>query len=402
MSSLDSFVGKAKQAGTPQSEGEFSLSSAKQLEKLQGLLLDEPGNFYLKIIQGLVAAGAKEIRCTLGRLSVSVTATGCRHPRHGLLERFSGKVGGKRDATDDLALGIVAALGLQMSEISWHLAHGESVTMDKYGVQRHTDSTKSDKTVFTFKFPVLSFMESIRAALSIRASAHQLVSCRCCYSPVPIYLGSKRIKPVEFGSRYASGGGRVELKTVTIGMKTSIYPTLTKYTYQYWGRLNVYGPEERDSHTTPEIWGPVQCYADGRPPAPASEKRAWYDSFLVAYAEISAQGLSRLNEPPDDLNLINSIYFLADKDAPGGVFKLIFRGVEVYSETQHIGSSRGVVLASAEGLQFDASTLKVVQNDSFEAKLGRVRAQVELLRNEVMMRRGMVPREFQFGPGSLY
>ena len=142
--------------------------------------------------------------------------------------------------------------------------------------------------------------------------------------------------------------------------------------------------------------------APSGPPAPASEKRAWYDSFLVAYAEISAQGLSRLNEPPDDLNLINSIYFLADKDAPGGVFKLIFRGVEVYSETQHIGSSRGVVLASAEGLQFDASTLKVVQNDSFEAKLGRVRAQVELLRNEVMMRRGMVPREFQFGPGSLY
>lgn len=401
MSSLESFVGQAGDAGTKQSEGEFSISSAKQLEKLQGLLLEEPGNFSLKIIQGLVASGAKEIRCTLGRLSMRIEATGCKHPRHGLLERFSGKVGGQKDATDDLALGVVGALGLQMSEVGWQLARGESVVMDKYGVQRPSDSNKSDKTSFTFKFPVLSFLESIRVAISIRGSAHQLISCKCCYSPVPIYLGSKRIRPIEFCSRYASGGGRVTLKTVTIGMKTSIYPSLTKYSYQYWGRMNVYGHEKRDSHSPPQIWGPVQCAANG-PPNKASSKRAWYDSFLLAHVQETAQGLSKLEEPPQDAALLNSLYLLADREAPGGTLKLISKGVEVYSEPQQIGSSRGVAIASAGGLKFDASTLKVVQDENFENRLKEVREQMDLLRSEVLMRSGAVPKEFQLGPGSLY
>jgi hypothetical protein len=401
MSSLDSFVGKAGEAGTRQSEGEFSISSAKQLEKLQGLLLEEPGNFLLKIIQGLVASGAREVRCTLGRLSMRIEATGCKHPRHGLLERFSRKVGGQKDATDDLALGVLGALGLQMSEVAWQLARGESVTMDKYGVQRPSDTNKSNKTTFTFKFPVLSFVESIRIAISIRGSAHQLISCKCCYSPVPIYLGSKRIRPVELCSRYASGGGRVTLKTVTIGMKTSIYPTLTKYSYQYWGRMNVYGTERRDSHCPPEIWGPVQCLADG-PPNKASSKRAWYDSFLLAHVQDTPGGLSKLDKPPEDAALVNSLYLLADREAPGGLLTLISKGVEVYHGPQQIGSSRGVAIASAEGLKFDASTLKVVEDESFENKLKEVREQMDLLRNEVMMRSGVVPKEFQLGPGSLY
>lgn len=402
MSSLDSFVGKARDAVSQQSQGEFTISSAKQLEKLQGLLLEEPGNFALKIVQGLVASGAKEIRCTLGRLSIRIVAIGCKHPRHGLLERFSGKVGGQRDATDDLALGVVGALGLQMSEVGWQLARGESVVMDRYGVQRSTDTNKSDKTTFTFKFPVLSFVESIRVAIAIRGSAHQLISCRCCYSPVPIFLGSKRIKPIEFCSRYASGGGRVTLKTYTSGMKAGVYPTLTKYSYQHWGRMNVYGAGKRDSHSPPEIWGPVQCRADGGPPNQASSKRAWYDSFLLADVQLTPQGLSKLSAPPEGAALVNSLYLLADRDAPGDILKVISKGVEVYSGTQHTGSTRGVAIVSAQGLKFDASTLKVVHDEAFEAMLGQVREQMELLRNEILMRRGVVPKEFQLGPGSLY
>ena len=76
--------------------------------------------------------------------------------------------------------------------------------------------------------------------------------------------------------------------------------------------------------------------------------------------------------------------------------------MEVYSEPQQIGSSRGVAIASAGGLKFDASTLKVVQDENFENRLKEVREQMDLLRSEVLMRSGAVPKEFQLGPGSLY
>jgi hypothetical protein len=397
MSGLSAFIQSQERSGTVESEGRFTLSQSEQLKKLQHSVSEEPGHFALKIIQGLVACGAQEIHCKLGRSKFTVFASDCRALPAGILTHFSGPLELSNPGAT-LALGILGALSLDLKSVRWSLANGECVEVNSDGISELAPSTA---TRFEFRLRTHDFFKFLKQTLRIRSSVHREISSRCCFSPVPVYLGSRRLKASEFGSRQAASGGKLRIKQVTSGARTSFYPVPVKHSYQYWGRLEVYARVQGPTHTAPEIWGAIQTRG-GEPPNRAAEQRTWYHAFHLTRCEMTQQGFEVLQEVEGQTYLQASVLIPADPKVEGGLLLIVCDGVVVHRGREDIGSSRAIAVVGSEELDLDASTLAVVRNQKFEDLLSRVRKQTGYLVTQVQSRRSLIPPEIKHKPGNLY
>lgn len=389
MSDLKSFLANRQSTGTLDSEGEFSVAYDKQLERLQTAISEEVGNFALKIIQGMVASGAQDIRCEIGRVTFSIVATGCRHEPEGLLARFAGGLGERRDGTDDLALGVLGALGNGLREASWQLAGGESVLMGQDGTEVLAESNEDDRTIFQFKLAVTSFFKALRSSIRLRGSLHHLISNRCVYSPVPIKLGMWSVKPKEPGKKFTSSHTAVGSKTVYHNNKPELVNALASYTYLYWGRLDVFGGGGRDTHRAAPVGSPIQCHGTKNENAPP--KSAKFYAFFYGKAERDHDDFLQVKLEPESSRLQSTVFLLADTKSQGGLTILVHRGV-VVAQTQGDVGSRTVLISGLGDVDLDVSTLSVVHNAKFDAFIKRTRQQNDALMQEVFRRRALLPK----------
>lgn len=387
---LEHFLTNKGQAGEFDSTGEFSLAVENQLGRLQTAIAAEPGNFALKIVQGLVASGATKIQCDIGRLTFTIVGFECRHQPEGLLGRFDDTAGQKRDANDDLVLGLLGGLGLGMREVAWQLSGGESVILGQEGLKVLGDSNHDERTIFQFKLGTSSFFQMLKDTIRIRGSVHHLLSNRCQYSPIPIKLGFRKLKAKEPGSWYTSKS--VPTSKVGRGHANHIYSVTATYRYRYWGRLAVHHADlPSHSHRMPAPGGPVQCSADGTRLEKVPENDQSYYAFLDGHAIYDDSGRIKIVRTPEG-RLKSTVFLPANLKDEGSKLVIVHRGVIVSSTKANIGNDRAIVISGFMNLDLDASTLAVVTNEKYDRYLSGIRLETGALLSEILNRRSFLPK----------
>jgi hypothetical protein len=388
MTDLASFLKSCEQSGRLDSEGAFTLGAQARLEGIQQAVSAEPGNFALKILQGLVGSGAQRINCQITRSEFKFEAVGCQHPRQGLLSRFSTDIGDQRDPTDDLAYGVLGALGVGLWEVDWQLSGGESVVMRKDGSQTMAASNDDEQTVFRFKFQNPWFTQSTK----VRASAQHLLGSRCVYSPVPVTIDSRQLEPAALGGWYKSKSSIVGHREIIMNNRPITNPITAVVSYRYWGRLDVDDRSEHRGYEPPATGERVQSFSDGSKNNLTTLHDTRYEVFLLV-ATLPPE-MAPANPPGETTTLAplrGTIFLLADLKCRGGACLPIHRGVLLRQPSLGLEHPRAVALFDASGLDLDASTLAIAENQRFEQRLAELGRHTAHLVAEVLKRRSLLP-----------
>lgn len=394
MSRLSQFLESASAQGRLDSSGEFSVAQEKRLERFQNAIAEDPGNFALKIVQGLVALGAESIQCQLGASSLTVCGSGCRGGSLSLVSRFTDSLGDRRDALDDLAMGVLGAMKLSLGEIGWQLAGGESVIVNSDGPQVLAHSNEDSRTIFQFKFVSESLWRTLKNTIKLRISLHHALTTRCSFSPIPIKLGFRAIKPAEFGGEFRSNSSPVGSQRVfsNVSKRFEAVNKLASYTYRYWGRLDVLKAGDRPGFTAPALGSGTQFSLDGRSGGKLPPRSVTYYAFIQGHARRNANGFLEAVEPGEGYSLKTAVFLVADPKASGSQLGLVHRGVMLQSPEVNLGSAAAVAIsAETESLQLDAGTLSVVRNEAFDQLLTEIRHEVGFLTQAVFRHRELLP-----------
>lgn len=400
MPDLANFLENLGSQGTHDSSGEFTLAAQNRLRPLQQAVAAHPGLFALKLVQGLISAGASEVRCSIGRSALKLSARGCRFHGLSLLEAFSVPPNNGAEPIHHLLMGMLGGLAHDVASVSWRLAGGELVSISADGNVIAASSEEPDRTDLQVKFLTRWSLNALQRSLQLRSALHDTLSRRCCFSGIPIYLGSRRLRPPELCSRHAASGGRVRTEMQTTMLRSNVTMVANTHSYQYWARAEVYGERPAPSHQPQPVWGPVQMDGldDLYGPDPEGE---WYHALLSLLYERTPEGLRSVSHPRAGHHLLSSHYLLADPSAQAGILVLVHHGVVVFNGLCLVGSSRGVSFAAADGLDFDASSLEVVQNEKFTRLREQLEEEMKALLEAFRKRRSMAAHGLRHPPGRL-
>lgn len=173
----------------------FTLDSLRALRKLSEFQLGQPGLWLVKMVQAAVAAGAPEVRITLGRAEVSVSF---RHEQEWEAERLlqlvlSGELPADR-ALGHLVAGMRGSLDTRSEQAWWSC--GQSQVELRAG-QVKVDSTPGSD-LFTFRTRRRARLPSFRELAGnleklVRLTVDELLalSSRCFVCPIPIFIDGR-------------------------------------------------------------------------------------------------------------------------------------------------------------------------------------------------------------------
>lgn len=344
---LSKFLHEYREAGDFDSEGDFTINPSEVWGKLQEAVNFRAGAFVLKIVQGLVGLGASSVSCEINFSDITVSAQGCEHPPEGLLIRFQSPVGTVKDATDDLAVGVLASFTQEVERVRWAISGGESVVMQSEGMERSPDKCPRGSSEFRFEF-------SSRLTIKQLQAVNETVSELCQYSPAPL-RAHVPLLPGHFAKPRSFGSSR----------------------YRYLARMPVFGTAERDGHRPPMSGEALHTFGAVDPTGPSSN-----DGLdCLFYTEASLTGIeSQAAVASHEKRLLSTVFFVDDPGREVGRILLIHRGVVVHDEERDIGPPNSVVLSNCRGLDFDASTLRIVENQKYQDRLEEIRVQTRYLR----------------------
>ncbi|MGE0495743.1 MAG: hypothetical protein AB7S38_41445 [Vulcanimicrobiota bacterium] len=400
MLDLSNFLESLGSQGTHHSSGEFTLAAENRLRPLQQAVAAHPGLFALKLVQGLISAGASEVRCAVGRSSLKLSAPGCRFHGHSLLQAFSVPPSHEAEPIHHLLMGVLGGLAQDVASVSWRLAGGELVSFARDGTVIAVDSDEADRTDLQFKFLTRWSVGGLQRSLKLRSALHDTLSRRCCFSGIPVYLGSRRLRPPELCSRYAASGGKVRTEMETTMFRSNVTMVVNSHSYQYWARAEVYGERPAPSHEPQPVWGPVQMEGLEDLYGPDWEGE-WYHALLALHYERTAEGLQPVSQIRAGHQLVSSHYLLADPSAQAGILVLVHHGVVVFNGLRPVGSSRGISFAAADGLDFDASSLGVVENEKFTRLREQLEEEMAAVLAAFRKRRSLAAHGLRHPPGRL-
>lgn len=399
---LDSFLKDRRDTGQLDSEGTFTLSPRLQYSRLQDALSESPANFVLKIVQGFVGMGARSISISIGRAGVVFKAEGLA-PQGSLRERLQDQhLGSQRDPLDDLALGILSGARSGFPEIQWSLEGLETCAASGPELAIETLGKLAESSEVRLSMPLGFALRNLLKLARLRAEIECAVVDRCSYAPCGIRLGRFTIEPKNLGKAYHG-------REVVVGFEiytdkhgnTHRRNIMGRYGYQYWGVLHLRGGRTL-GFSLPALPGDVHCVADGSRVEMAPEHSRSWGAFVLFHAERAQDGIVGRCKEPEGKGVLASAFLLADTETPGNLLVLLHRGVLLEVIPCELGSSRVVILTSADTLDLDASTLRVVQNQRFEALLKELRKLTERLLSEVNSRQPYRPKGTEASWRNLY
>lgn len=350
----------------------------KAREKLRQFQLSEPCFYLLKLVQGLVRAGAEEINIRLDRMAVELTSS---LPDESAFLQAPKVVASLSSADGDspalrhLSVALNAAWAMNPEKIVWagwdgRQGYGLEITPDDLGLVRleqcpeWATGRKQRWVRFAMRRP--STLTNLARNL---ASEHQKVLSRCSFSAVPIYLNEDRLKgnwPRPLAHRWHRGlcpgfylGQRLELDAE--------------------GTLAVASPEI--GHLTPEDGAYYQCHSVT---ANADSDFPTFCTQLVGPRQPLGMPLSCRQAMAVPLGL----------EGPGEV-RFVIDGVTMDPLQLDLGVPGLICLAEAEGLRTDLSEFSVIRDPAFDQRVEDLRASAALLREAITSNIYRLPCHFQ-------
>lgn len=232
MSQIDEFLEAARQEGTVESAGQFTLDRARAEEYLNQYQLADKHHYLLKLVQCAVQAGASEIHFKLARDSVEATITGShldRFETSDVLSTMLQQSVERKGALKSLSIAISAALALDPISVEWcvwNSYHQERLLLDEHGCSLQKlsappfpDSLKSRqiKSGYLFRLsrketppeqPVknLGWLEQLGqfwkgrcSPAQLNSHEHQLLSTKAQFAPIVVKLDGRTLnRPSDF------------------------------------------------------------------------------------------------------------------------------------------------------------------------------------------------------------
>lgn len=213
--SLNQFVADKSRAGDFDSAGEFTVSTDRALEKLRVHSLENPSDWVLKMVQAAVAGHASEVRFTQFRNRVKVEfALPQPLERERLAQAWlSPKLGQQGEFLSELLIGLRPFLLSQRllfrlgkdELLEWVGEELRSSQRSKELWHRHT----SFAVVVERRPENRSWLRFRRAGVD--AAEAVALQERARFSPIPVFLDGRRVKPLGRDFVHCANLGKTEL-----------------------------------------------------------------------------------------------------------------------------------------------------------------------------------------------
>ena len=363
---VDDFINQRTADGKMESEGSFSVDSLSALRKTLSSALPEPHYYLFQLLQGLVQAGASDIKVAIGRRENRISFQDPEKrftDTDALAATFNeGLTVSSNNPLEQVMSGMTTALSDHIHK-SEFLYDQEKVSVTTDGIEKATTSKASE--------PCVVFRRTIEKGLSFSWSRiwgarkeEFRIRKRFEHSPLPISIAGL---PTEPHSSWRRGVEEGHFALVEVAVLD--------------GKNHRGEPIDKTQPVSGSDWlrrcDSIHKKAEGPDLAIAPN--------LYAAALKNGQPVSADDLEEEWSTRLWTLCFTSHTDAPGQLL-FVRNGCNLESRSFDLGIGGLQIVAPADDLTVDASGYKIVENGMLNARISEARSLVdrvvELLKTE--------------------
>ena len=354
---VDEFINQRTAGGKMESEGSFTVDSLAALRKTLSSALPEPHYYLFQILQGLVQAGAAEIKVAIGRRENRISF---QDPE----KRFTdlkalaatfhdGLSVASTNPLEQVMSGMTCALGDHI-DLAEFFYEQEAVKLTTEGVEHLTSTRPATPHIVLRRHMEKGLSFSWSRIWGARKEEFRIRK-RFEHSPVPISIAGLPTEPRNSWRRGVEEGHFALLELAVLGSENHRGEPLLEATdveSSSWllrSGSSHHEPEGSDLVIAPNLF---VAALDGNEPVMAEElEHRW--------------------------NLRKwTICFTTHSDGPAEVV-FVRNGCHLQTHSVELGIPGLKIVAPADDLTVDASGYQVVENDAFQARMNEARELVQ-------------------------
>ena len=363
---LDEFIVACANRGKLESQGSFSVDSIAALRKTLSSSLPEPHYYLFQILQGLICAGATDIKVAIGRRENKVSF---EDPEGGLAnidalaDSFAKGLSVSSSKPEDLIMsGLVTSLGAHISSAEFHY-DDEKVNVTVMGIKRHTRSGGKKTKAVVLKRALQKGLAFSWSRIWGARKEEFRVRKSFEHAPSPLHIAGLATTPRSGWRRSAEENTNFALLEVAILDKA---------------RPKHRGEDQSGIKPLASNSGYYKC--DSSQVDAKNSEIAVAPNLLMLALDESGQKVKGTILEEDWHKRSWTIVFTNSNEEMSDIL-FVRNGFAIERLTQDLGIPGIQVVAPADDLQVDATGYKLVRNKHFEARLAEVKEQVSSIKD---------------------